>query len=89
MTTLTAALDRRPMHEERDACSGRYKTSHPCDGCNRPVGTDHCTDSEVCGGTDGPGFFLCDRKSCAKKLDGLGVEARRTVYTANRASRST
>ncbi len=57
-----------------------------CDGCGRSFDTDepdaHCTDAEVCGGGDGPGFFLCAKCGNA---GGLGVEARRTLYTEQRA----
>jgi hypothetical protein len=30
----------------------------PCDGCGKTVGTAWFTDDEVCGGSDGPGFYL-------------------------------
>ena len=72
--------DRR---EERDR-GARFAKGASCDACGKPVGRDHCTDSEVCGGGDGPGFYLCSRVRCQKALDGLGVEARRVVYTTTR-----
>jgi len=70
-------------HDTRDR-SGRYAQSPACDACGKPVGVEYGTDNEVCGATDGPGFFLCHRARCAKKLEGLTVEERRTLYTAQR-----
>lgn len=70
-------------HNDRDQ-TGRYKNTHACDGCTLPVGADHMTDEEVCGGSDGPGWYICHRRRCAAKLDGLSVEQRREVYTKNR-----
>jgi hypothetical protein len=74
----------KPHHNERDA-SQRFRKTHPCDACGKPVGTDHITDDEVCGSSDGPGFFLCDRKRCCAKREPLSVEERRALYTATRA----
>jgi hypothetical protein len=82
---------KRTRHDARDHKSGRYESTPKCDGCNKPIGTNYFTDSDVCGGTDGPGFYVCDRARCQKKLEGLGVEERRAVYEAmrqNRESRS-
>lgn len=73
-------------HDEREARGGRFKKTQPCDGCGKPTGADYCTDAEVCGGSDGPGFFLCSRKVCQKKLEPLGVEERRALYTSTRGS---
>jgi hypothetical protein len=78
----------KPAHDRRDDATGRYKTSYPCDSCGKPVGTDYLTDDEVCDGSDGPGFFLCERKRC-EKLPGRAsadVEVRRAHYTAGRAA---
>lgn len=73
-------------HDERDT-SGRYTDGHKCDACNKPTGVDYFTDDEVCGGSDGPGFYLCARKGCEKRRDALEVDARRALYTATRAAR--
>lgn len=70
----------KPMHTERETRTGRYAKSQPCDCCGKPVGTEFGTDEEVCGLTDGPGFYLCARKACEKKLAGLSVEQRRALY---------
>ncbi len=74
----------RSAHNDREHRSGRYRKSPKCDGCGKPVGTNYFTDDEVCGASDGPGFFLCDRKRCVAKRD-LDIEARRALYTAQRA----
>jgi len=73
----------RTHHDERNR-DGRYRASPLCDGCGKPVGTNYGTDAEVCGGTDGPGFFVCDRARCPD-LSALSVEERRAHYTAQRA----
>lgn len=75
-------------HERRENVSGRYEATHPCDCCGKPAGNDFMTDAEVCGGSDGPGFYICERKRCAAKRDGKTVEERRAMYTAERARRS-
>lgn len=77
---------RRHKHEEKDR-SGRYRTSPLCDCCNKPVGTAYFTDEEVCEGTDGPGFYICERKRCEKMREGLSVEERRALYESARAAR--
>jgi len=67
---------------------GRYDFEPACDCCGKPCGSTvdgYLTDDEVCGNTDGPGFFLCDRKRCAAKREGLTVEQRRELYTRQRA----
>jgi hypothetical protein len=71
-------------HDKRDR-SGRYATGHICDGCGKPTGADYCTDADVCGAGDGPGFFVCERKACMARLELLDVEARRRLYTDMRA----
>lgn len=84
-TTKTEKLERF-AHVAKDQ-AGRYKASALCDGCNKPVGTNYYTDDDVCGGSDGPGFFMCERKRCAAKLEGLTVEQREAIYTSNRNAR--
>lgn len=74
-------LKRRP-HDERGK-HGRYIGSAPCDACGKPVGTAFYTDDDVCGGSDGPGFYLCDRKQCIARRD-LPLDARRALYIATR-----
>lgn len=65
--------------------SGRYAHWQKCDGCGKPVKPgEHHTDDEVCGATDGPGFYLCDRKRCVARLESLDVNARRELYTQQR-----
>jgi len=77
---------KRHRYDERR--KGRYIKSPQCDGCNKPVGTNYYTDDEVCQGSDGPGFFLCDRARCLKQRDLDDVEARRRLYTEQRAQRT-
>jgi hypothetical protein len=74
-----------PKHELRERGGGRFRTTSPCDACGKPVGTDFVTDAEVCDGSDGPGFYLCSRKVCEKKRNGLSVCERRAMYTTQRA----
>lgn len=73
----------RTPHTDRDRRSGRYANSRACDACGKPVGTNYYTDDEVCEGSDGPGFFLCDRVRCMAKRD-LPLEGRRALYEAQR-----
>jgi len=73
----------KEKHETRDG-SGRYKTGHLCDFCVKPAGTEPMTDSEACGGSDGPGFFLCERVRCCTKREALPLDARIAAYTAGR-----
>ncbi len=75
---MTTAL-KRHQHDDRER-GGKYRKTPSCDGCGKPVGTNYYTDEEVCGGTDGPGFYVCDRKRCVKALASLNVEQRRGVY---------
>lgn len=77
----------RYSHEGRDSGSGRFVKSAACDGCGKPVGTNYFTDGEVCGGSDGPGFYLCERKRCAAAREGLSIEARRALYERVRGTR--
>ena len=74
----------RHAHDDRDYRSGKFRKSPACDGCGKPVGTNYFTDEDVCGGGDGPGFYLCDRVRCCQRRD-LDVEGRRALYTAQRA----
>jgi len=78
---------RKPAHTDREHASGQYRKGPQCDACNKPTGTDYFTDDEVCDGSDGPGFFLCDRKRCMARRDIADVEARRALYAATRAAR--
>lgn len=72
--------------DKRNRGTGQYAKSMPCDACGRPVGASYFTDDEVCGGGDGPGFYLCGRRPCAARYDGLDVEARRELFTRVRAA---
>lgn len=82
MSAARSSLERY-QHTERDwGGSGRYIKSAPCDGCGKPVGTNYFTDGEVCGGSDGPGFYLCERKRCITKRSGLSIEAQGHRVTA-------
>jgi len=73
------------QHEERDRRTGRYAQGALCDYCGKPTGVEYCTDDEVCGASDGPGFLLCSRKGCIKARIQLNVKARDAIYTAQRA----
>jgi hypothetical protein len=85
-TTTKAGKLERFAHVAKDR-TGRYEASSLCDGCNKPVGTNYYSDEDVCGSGDGPGFYRCDRKRCAAKLEGLTVEQREAIYTSNRNAR--
>lgn len=76
----------KTSHEKRDSNTGRYVHSTLCDCCGKPCGTEPLCDDEVCGDTDGPGFFICERKRCAAKRDPMTIEQRRELYTAQRAA---
>lgn len=76
----------RFTHDYRSLRSGQFIKSESCDGCGKPVGTNYFTDDEVCGGGDGPGFYLCERAQCAKSREGLGIEERRALYERTRRS---
>jgi hypothetical protein len=75
--------DRPMLAQPRDA-AGRYAEKTPCDACGKPITGDHVTDEEVCGGNDGPGFYLCERKRC-EAMRPETVEGRRDLYTRQRA----
>ena len=85
-TKKAADLLDRFAHTDKDR-HGRYKATAKCDGCNKPVGTNYFTDEDVCGGSDGPGFYLCDRKRCIAARCKLSVEEKRARYEANREAR--
>lgn len=70
---------------ERARKGGQFVKSPACDCCGKPTGRDYCTDDEVCGGNDSPGFYLCSRVRCVAKREALDVEGRRALYTAGRA----
>ena len=74
----------KPRHTTRDSTQ-RFVNTPSCDCCRKPVGTEYQTDEEVCGSSDGPGFFLCDRKRCVGVREHMDVEARRALYTTTRA----
>jgi hypothetical protein len=80
--TMTKKLER--MQHNARSRNGQYRVTPKCDGCGKPIGTNYFTDSDICGGSDGPGFYICDRVRCAKRLEGLNVEQRRAVYEATR-----
>lgn len=62
---------------------GRFSTKPACDACGKPCTGEHFTDGEACGSSDGPGFYLCERKRCeAKRPEGL--EERKAFYAAQR-----
>jgi hypothetical protein len=74
------------MQEQPRKRDGRYAQVEACDACGKNAGyPNHNTDDEVCGNGDGPGFFLCNRKTCGKRYENLGVEDRRTLFAAQRA----
>jgi hypothetical protein len=64
---------------------GRFAKSMLCDFCCKPIGAIHYTDSDVCGDSDDPGFYLCGRKRCEAKREKLSVEERRVAYAEGRA----
>jgi hypothetical protein len=74
----------RFAHDKRDK-AGKFVSSPKCDACGKPVGTNYYTDDEVCSGSDGPGFYLCERKRCGASLEGLDVVSRRSIYEKRRA----
>lgn len=73
----------KPRHTRRNA-TGQYLAGPPCDGCGAPVGTEPWTDDEICGATDGPGFYLCQRVRCRKRREAMEPEARAAHYRAIR-----
>jgi hypothetical protein len=73
--------------KRRDA-AGRYAVEQRCDGCSKAITerTDgHVTDTDVCGASDGPGFYLCGRARCEQERDRLDVDARRALFSSGRA----
>ena len=69
----------------REARAGRYRPSMLCDACGQPVGERYYSDEEVCGGSDGPGFYLCRRTRCRTQREVMTAEERRALYAAQRA----
>jgi hypothetical protein len=70
----------RRGHEPRRESDGRYAIEQPCDACGKPIHGEHMTDDEVCGSSDGPGFFLCNRKRCGASYEAMTVEERRAFF---------
>lgn len=68
-------MDNRARHRD-----GRYKLERLCDACGGRITGVRCTDDDVCQGGDGPGFYLCDRKPCRAKYEGMTVEQRRAYF---------
>lgn len=66
----------------RREADGRYAIELRCDCCGKPIHGEYATDAEVVGGGDGPGFYLCGRKSCGKLQEGKSIEERRALYRA-------
>jgi hypothetical protein len=85
-TRATMKKLERHHHDKRNWSSGQFIKSAACDGCGKPVGTNYFTDDEVCGGGDGPGFYLCERKRCAARREGMSVDERRALYERTRAA---
>lgn len=73
----------RHQHDARGS-AGRYRHTAACDGCGKPVGTAYYTDEEVCGGSDGPGFYLCERARCVRRRSALDADARKSLYESTR-----
>lgn len=65
--------------------NGRYKVEQRCDACAKPIHGTHYTDDAVCGGGDGPGFFLCGRVRCSKRYENMSVEERRAFFKRTEA----
>ena len=74
---------RKERHNRREA-DGRYAAGFLCDCCGKPAGTNPLVDYDVCGDSDGPGFFLCERKRCNAVREARTIEERRALYTAQR-----
>ncbi len=58
---------------------------HRCDACGEKIVGEHFTDEEVCGATDGPGFFLCGDAECIESRP-QSLRHRRRRYTHQRAA---
>lgn len=88
-------------HNARRRSNGQYAKWPACDACGKPVNDEerHYTDDTVCQGSDGPGFFLCGRVRCDKRIekvdagrefnDPAAIEARRDLYTRQRKANET
>jgi hypothetical protein len=83
---MTTTKTKHGKHDKRDGSSGQFIRVALCDICGKGTGADYCTDDEVCQGSDGPGFYLCTRKRCGSKIEGLSIEQRREIYTKQRAA---
>lgn len=84
-TTMTRKIKHGDLAEHRSS-NGRYRDAAPCDGCGKPTNeATRMTDEEACGGSDGPGFYLCDRAACVAKLEAMTKEQRFAHYGAQRA----
>ncbi len=73
-----------PKWNERVRGGGQFRKSPACDGCGKPCGTVYLTDEEVCGNSDGPGFYICNRARCPSRKEAT-IEERRALYTTQRA----
>lgn len=74
-------------HQRRRDRAGRYAIEQRCDCCGKPITErtgGHVTDTDVCGGGDGPGFLLCGRARCEALRGALDVDRRRALYAAGR-----
>lgn len=74
-------------HQPTRDRAGRYAVEQRCDFCGKPITEKtggHVTDEDVCGVSDGPGFYLCGRTRCESQRDALDIEARRARYDAGR-----
>lgn len=72
-------------HSDKDA-SGKYTNAIKCDCCGKPTNeAERYSDDEVCGSSDGPGFYLCHRKRCATKRDAMTLAERTGHYCTQRA----
>lgn len=80
-------MSKKLFQHDRKGSDGKYTAAVACDCCGKPTNeAERYTDDEVCGGGDGPGFYLCHRKRCIDKRDNLGdAETRRAYYTNQRA----
>lgn len=82
---VVARLYKHGELREHRGTGGKFVKADPCDACGKPTNeATRMTDDEVCQGSDGPGFFLCDRKRCTALYENLPVDERRTLFTAQR-----
>jgi len=70
--------------EQKRDRAGRYARHTRCDGCGLPIRGQYLTDEAVCGGTDGPGFYLCWRVRCSRRRAQLGLAERGAFYAEQR-----